>query len=75
MRVGLAGAVGMILMMNVSAAERQITTAPHCHVLTHVNAWSPDGRWLVYDVRSGDDFNGARIERVEVVTGVMGALR
>lgn len=52
-----------------AAAERQITHDAGGHVLTNINAWSPDGRWLVYDVRTGDAFNGTRIKRVEVATG------
>lgn len=51
---------------------RQVTTAPHGHVLTNTNVWSPDGRWIVYDVRStadGSVFDGTRIERLEVDTG------
>ncbi len=51
---------------------RQLTTAPHGHVLTHCGVWSPDSRWIVYDVRSAADggtFDGTRIERVEVDTG------
>ncbi|MFZ9837946.1 MAG: DUF3748 domain-containing protein [Opitutaceae bacterium] len=53
-----------------SSAETQLTSAPHGHVLTNVNVWSPDGRWIVYDVRGpGGEFDGARIERVEVATG------
>ena len=52
------------------AQERQITHAPHGHVLTNVNVWSPDCRWIVYDVRSVDStFDGRRIEQVEVATG------
>lgn len=50
----------------------QITSAPHGHVLTNAAVWSPDSRWLVYDVRStadGATFDGTRIERVEVETG------
>jgi hypothetical protein len=50
----------------------QITTAPHGHVLTNSGVWSPDSRWIVYDVRSAPDgsvFDGTRIERVEVNTG------
>jgi hypothetical protein len=50
----------------------QITTAPHGHVLTNSGVWSPDSRWIVYDVRSAPDgsvFDGTRIERVEVTTG------
>lgn len=51
---------------------RQITTAPHGHVLTNCGVWSADSRWIVYDVRStpdGSTFDGTRIERVEVDTG------
>jgi len=49
--------------------ERQITSAAHGHVLTNVNVWSPDGQWIVYDVRAGEEFNGTRIEQVNVRTG------
>jgi hypothetical protein len=52
--------------------ERQVTSAPHGHILTNCNVWSPDGRRLVYDVRSdqaGDVFDGDRIEAVDVETG------
>jgi Tol biopolymer transport system component len=51
---------------------RQLTTAPHGHILTHTGVWSPCGRWIVYDVRSdpaGSVFDGTRIERVHVETG------
>lgn len=51
---------------------RQITVAPHGHVLTNTAVWSPDSRWIVYDTRStadGAEFDGTRIERVEVETG------
>jgi hypothetical protein len=54
------------------AQARQVTTAPHGHVLTNTGIWSADGRWIVYDVRStadGSVFDGTRIERVEVETG------
>jgi len=53
-------------------SERQITTARHGHVLTNARVWSPDGRWLVYDIRSEGPppgFNGDRIEMVNVETG------
>ena len=44
---------------SLSCAEpmqpRQITTAPHGHLLTNVGVWSPDSRWIVYDVRSTPD--------------------
>ena len=52
--------------------DRQITVAPHGHVLTNTAVWSPDSRWLVYDTRSAADggvFDGVRIERVEAETG------
>ncbi|WP_414662626.1 DUF3748 domain-containing protein [Horticoccus sp. 23ND18S-11] len=50
--------------------ERQLTHAPHGHVLTNVNVWSPDSRWIVYDVRTVDStFDGTRIEQVDVTTG------
>jgi hypothetical protein len=54
------------------ARSRQVTTAPHGHVLSNTGVWSPDSRWIVYDVRSTADgavFDGTRIERVEVETG------
>src|SRR5690242_5243659 len=43
--------------------ERQVTAAPHGHVLTHAAVWSPDSRRVVYDVRpdpAGAVFDGAR---------------
>jgi len=52
--------------------ERQITFAPHGHLLTNAGVWTADGAWLVYDIRSdaaGASFDGTRIERVEVATG------
>lgn len=51
--------------------ETQLTSAPTGHILTNVGAWSPDGEWLAYDVRSdaaGDQFDGDRIEVVNVRT-------
>lgn len=55
-----------------TALERQVTRGPGGRILTNIGAWSPDGRWLVYDVRpdaSGEVFDGARIEAVDVATG------
>jgi hypothetical protein len=52
--------------------ERQLTHAPHGHILTNTGVWSPDGDWIVYDIRSdpaGATFDGTRIERVNVRTG------
>jgi dipeptidyl aminopeptidase/acylaminoacyl peptidase len=57
--------------------ERQITDVPQGHILTNTRVWSPDGKWLVYDVRSdpaGDKFDGERIEMVNVETGVVKVL-
>lgn len=55
--------------LGVIGAERQLTDAAHGHMLTNVNVWSPDGQWIIYDVRAGDEFDGARIEQVNVRTG------
>lgn len=58
-------------------ADRQITLAAHGHVLTNAGVWSPDGRRLVYDVRSdaaGSRFDGTRIETVDVDTGAVRVL-
>jgi hypothetical protein len=52
--------------------EKQVTDAPHGHILTNIGVWSPDSRWIVYDVRSdpaGECFDGNRIEQVHVETG------
>jgi hypothetical protein len=57
--------------------EQQITFAAHGHILTNINVWSADGQWIVYDVRSdadGGSFDGNRIERVNVLTGVVEVL-
>ena len=62
------------------ATEKQITRGPvrqaqgtpGGRILTNTGVWSPDGQWIVYDVRSdadGDVFDGARIEMVNVDTG------
>jgi hypothetical protein len=51
---------------------RHITVAEYGHMLTNVAVWSPDSCWIVYDIRSaadGGEFDGTRIERVEVQTG------
>jgi len=55
-----------------SAKERKVTDAPHGHIVTDTGAWSPDGRWIIYDIRSdaaGTVFDGNRIEIVNVETG------
>lgn len=51
---------------------RQITFANVGHILTNINVWSPDGEWIVFDLRSdagGSVFDSDRIERVNVKTG------
>lgn len=49
---------------------KQITFAPRNHQLTNIHTWTPDGQWLVFDVRpSGASFTGKTIERVNVDTG------
>ena len=63
-------AVGEALtLIGHATAPRQVTHATHDHVLTNINAWSPDGRWLVYDLRDEAGFNGRRIEQINVETG------
>lgn len=52
--------------------EHQLTNSPYNHILTNAAIWSPDGKWIVYDIRSDRDgsvFNGDRIEQVNVETG------
>ncbi|MFO0934906.1 MAG: DUF3748 domain-containing protein [Gemmataceae bacterium] len=49
--------------------ETQLTNAPHGHILTNTAVWSPDSKWIVYDVRSdpaGSVFDGTRIERIHI---------
>jgi Protein of unknown function (DUF3748)/WD40-like Beta Propeller Repeat len=77
----LGGSLCMAEIVNHSAAnepssapslERQITAQPYGHIVTNTAAWSPDSRWIVYDVRSdpaGAVFDGGRIEQVNVQTG------
>jgi hypothetical protein len=39
-------------------------------MISNTGVWSPDGRWIVYDIRREDGvFDGTRIERVHVETG------
>lgn len=55
--------------------ERQVTTADQGHILTNIGVWSPDSKWLVYDLRvRGDVFSGTRIERVNVDSGAVEVL-
>jgi hypothetical protein len=52
--------------------EKQLTNSNHNHILSNAAVWSPDGEWIVYDVRSdrlGARFDGTRIERVHADSG------
>ena len=68
---GLAVLAGVGAPSESMTREVQVTSAEHGHILTNTGVWSPDGRWVVYDVRSdaaGERFDGTRIEAVDVVT-------
>ena len=70
----LLGAMLMLVPAETLSAprEKQVTFTPHGHILMNVAVWSPDGRWIAYDVRSdpaGALFDGTRIEQVNVETG------
>jgi len=54
--------------VSAEATELQLTYAERDHVLTNVNVWSPDGRRIVFDVRTSEDFNGTTIEEVEIAS-------
>lgn len=54
------------------APDRQLTRGPQNCILTNIGVWSPDGEWIVYDVRSdpaGEKFDGESIQVVNVRTG------
>ena len=56
-------------------AARQVTHAPHGHVLANRGCWSADGRWLLYDLRTDETvFDGRRIEAVNVDDGAVRTL-
>lgn len=65
----LAWSTALAGSLHSASMEKQITHAAYGHVLTNVNVWSPDSRWIVYDLRTSDTFDGPRIERVNVETG------
>ncbi len=49
--------------------EKQLTFGPRNCLLTNINVWSPDGQWIVYDVRpdaEGSVFEGRFIEAVSL---------
>ncbi len=56
---------------SLKSPEQILTSQPTGHVLTNTGVWSPDGNWIVYDVRSdagGELFDGAHIEIVHTRT-------
>src|SRR5262245_20445665 len=68
----LGGAAVVPSSGEIFPQEKQITHQPYGHILTNVGVWSPDSRWIVYDIRSdpeGKVFDGTRIERVNIETG------
>jgi hypothetical protein len=67
-----AGNIQLMPVTDSFPSERQVTRARHGHILTNTGVWSPDGEWIVHDIRSdaaGDLFDGTRIEMVHVRTG------
>ncbi len=51
--------------------ETQLTSGAGGRILTNTGVWSANSQWLVYDTRSdaaGEQFDGTRIEMVNVVT-------
>lgn len=73
MRTSIILVVSIIVMPHQpKAGESQLTTGAYGHVLTNAQVWSPDSKWVVYDVRSdvaGTQFDGDRVEQVNVETG------
>jgi hypothetical protein len=67
--LGLVLFVPFVPPLSAAPMEKQVTHAAYGHVLTNINVWSPDSRWIVYDLRTSDTFDGTRIERVKVETG------
>jgi WD40 repeat protein len=60
------------LAASVGLAESQVTDQSVNHILTNINVWSPDSKWIVCDTRSdaaGEKFDGSTIEIVNVETG------
>ena len=55
-----------------ASQEIQITSGEENHILTNINCWSADGRFILFDTRSdlsGSIFDCTKIHRVEVSTG------
>ena len=56
---------------------RRVTQRPINHILTNTGCWSPDGQWILYDLRSdleGTLFDSPAIERVHSATGEVESL-
>lgn len=73
----IAMAVHADAVSSASGAARQLTRSGDNHILTNCNIWSPDSKWIVYDIRSpgpSGGFDGQRIERVNVDTGEVQAI-
>jgi len=50
--------------------EKQVTSRDKGHILTNIGVWSPDSKWLIYDLRvQGDVFDETRIERINIDSG------
>ena len=68
----LTMSISMAGVPAAEGAERQVTKGPGGRILTNTGVWTPDGQWIVYDVRSdaaGEKFDGTRIEAVQVESG------
>ena len=62
----------MVLKMIAGGKEIQVTTDGDNHILTNINCWSSDGRFILFDTRSdlaGSVFDCGKIQRVEISTG------
>lgn len=65
-----AGLAGTIEDYSAHTQVRQLTSTACGHVLTNHAVWSPDSRWLAYDLRDDPEvFSGSRIEAVSVDNG------
>lgn len=62
----------MTLVHVPTGKEMQITSGEDNHILTNINCWSADGRYILFDTRSdlsGSVFDSKNICRVEIATG------
>ncbi len=68
--LGVGCLLGLSVLAN-AAPERQLTFAPQNHTLDNNDNFSPDDRWLAYDLREDDTAiaGNAVIARVEIGTG------